>query len=147
MTSLQLMNEPFAGAVLRYPDLLLPGVAGARNLQPLYDAAGAGIRSTNQKHIIFYEPVDWGMVFEGRYVARLQAVCSLILYWRFIQLLSSRYLGTGISAVPGGPQWANVSCLSYHYYCSSFGGSRSVCDDAVGPDMFHSMKDEVRFRK
>ena len=36
LTYLQLINEPFAGAVLQYPDLLLPGVAGARNLQPLY---------------------------------------------------------------------------------------------------------------
>jgi endoglycosylceramidase len=61
------MNEPFAGAVLQYPDLLLPGVAGARNLQPLYNAVGAGVRSVNHKHIIFYEPVTWGMVAEGKY--------------------------------------------------------------------------------
>jgi endoglycosylceramidase len=61
------MNEPFAGAVLAHPDLLLPGVAGARNLQPLYDAVGAGVRSVNRNHIIFYEPVTWGMVEEGRW--------------------------------------------------------------------------------
>lgn len=67
-TVLQLINEPFAGAVLQHPDLLLPGVAGARNLQPLYNAAGAGIRTVNQKHTIFYEPVTWGMVEEGKYL-------------------------------------------------------------------------------
>ena len=62
------MHEPFAGAVLQYPDLLLPGVAGARNLQPLYNAVGEGMRTVNQKHIIFYEPVTWGMVEEGKYL-------------------------------------------------------------------------------
>jgi hypothetical protein len=32
----------------------------------MYDAVGAGVRSVNQKHIIFYEPVTWGMVEEGK---------------------------------------------------------------------------------
>ncbi len=109
MLGFELMNEPFAGAVLRFPDLLLPGVAGARNLQPLYarspapplpmhvfllhralalffcdilrmyDAVGGGIRQVNQKHIIFYEPVDWGMVLEGKcVVARLLKPCLIL---------------------------------------------------------------------
>ena len=69
LNSRQLINEPFAGAVLQYPDLLLPGVAGSRNLQPLYDALGAAIRHVDQRHIIFYEPVTWGMVEEDRFVS------------------------------------------------------------------------------
>jgi hypothetical protein len=56
----------------------------------------------------------------------------------------SMYAGTGLSSVPGGALWSNLSCLSYHYYCSSFGGRRSVCDGVVAPDMFRSMTDEVR---
>ena len=136
----ELMNEPFAGAVLRYPDLLLPGVAGARNLQPLYDAVGAGVRQVNQKHIIFYEPVDWGMVLEGRCaVVRLVLQPLLCIKRR----LCYRYVGTGLTTLPGGAQWGNLSCMSYHYYCASFGGRRSVCDGVVSPDMFHAMKDEV----
>ena len=33
----ELINEPFAGDVLRHPELLVPCVADRRNLQPAYD--------------------------------------------------------------------------------------------------------------
>ena len=67
-------------------------------------------------------------------------------YNRFLCIerrLCYRYVGTGLTTLPGGAQWGNLSCMSYHYYCASFGGRRSVCDGVVSPDMFHAMKDEV----
>ena len=51
------MNEPFAGNFYENPELLLPGVAGSRNLQRLHDACAGGIRKHDDRHIVFYEPV------------------------------------------------------------------------------------------
>ena len=59
------MNEPFAGNAYADPAILLPGEAGRRNLQRMYDAVGVAIRDTDPDHIQFYEPVTWGMIFDG----------------------------------------------------------------------------------
>eukprot|EP00854_Cymbomonas_tetramitiformis_P014824 gene14824-17524_t len=59
----ELINEPFAGNWFKDPLLLLPGVAGEKNLMRSYDAAAAGIRKHDDRRIIFYEPVTWGMIF------------------------------------------------------------------------------------
>jgi endoglycosylceramidase len=56
MTSL----EPWAGNIYKKPSLLLPGVAGSNNLQPLYDVIASAIREVDEEHIVMYEPVTWG---------------------------------------------------------------------------------------
>eukprot|EP01065_Artemidia_motanka_P031517 TRINITY_DN378_c0_g1_i1.p1 TRINITY_DN378_c0_g1~~TRINITY_DN378_c0_g1_i1.p1 ORF type:complete len:496 (+),score=181.11 TRINITY_DN378_c0_g1_i1:63-1490(+) len=116
---LELINEPFAGDVYRDPTLFLPGQAGRKNLMPLYDAVAAGIREYDADHVIFYEPVTWGMVMEGKIV------------------------GSGFSHVPGGDDFRNRSCLSYHYYCKSFGGNPKLCDPVVGPLVFDSVGKDI----
>lgn len=56
------------------------------------------IAPIDNKTIIFYEPVTWGMVFDGKVV------------------------GSGFTQVPG--QRREASALSFHYYCATFGGVR-----------------------
>ena len=129
MLGYELVNEPYAGNMYSDPLIMLPGVAGSKNLQPLYDAVGAVVRAADPSTPIFYEPVTWGMVFDGKIA------------------------GSGLTQVPGGPEYADRSVLSYHYYCSSFVPSwpgkpdwvhRVVCDDAVGALMFESIDADVK---
>jgi endoglycosylceramidase len=56
----ELINEPWVGNYLANPMLLLPGVAGYKNLQPFYDKIAGAIRSIDNKTPIFYQPVTWG---------------------------------------------------------------------------------------
>jgi endoglycosylceramidase len=42
----------------------LPGIAGAKNLQPLYEKIAKAIRSVDNNTLIFYEPVTWGGMYE-----------------------------------------------------------------------------------
>ena len=105
----EIINEPWAGNIYAKPSLLLPGVAGSDNLLPFYDVIAANIRSVDVDHIIFYEPVTWGMIFNGT------------------------VLGSGFDHVPGGKEWAHKSVYSFHYYCwwySSTGDSmeQKTCD-------------------
>ena len=60
MFSYELINEPWAGNYLKNPTLVLPGIAGATNLQPFYDRIAKAIRSVDDDTLIFYEPVTWG---------------------------------------------------------------------------------------
>ena len=53
----EIINEPFAGNFYADPLVLLPGVAGSRNLQRMYDSVAARIRQHDPRHIIFFEPV------------------------------------------------------------------------------------------
>jgi endoglycosylceramidase len=62
LLGMELINEPFAGDIYKDPLLLLPGRAGAENLEKLYDAVAPTIRATDTDRLIFYEPVTWGMV-------------------------------------------------------------------------------------
>jgi hypothetical protein len=55
----ELINEPFAGNLYDSAGVLLPGVAGKRNLEPLYDKASKAIRSKDCQTMIFWEPVTW----------------------------------------------------------------------------------------
>jgi hypothetical protein len=57
---------------------------------PRYDAVGAAVRSVNQKHIIFYEPVTWGMVEEGRYNIRNRIL--LVLWYTLVFVCVRRTL-------------------------------------------------------
>ena len=65
MHSYELINEPFAGNIYEDPALLLPGLAGSQNLAPLYEAVAAAIRAVDDSHLVFYEPVTWGMIFDN----------------------------------------------------------------------------------
>ncbi|CAF5228849.1 unnamed protein product, partial [Rotaria magnacalcarata] len=56
----ELINEPWAGNYLENPAILLPGIAGAKNLQPFYETIAKYIRSVDNDTLIFYEPVTWG---------------------------------------------------------------------------------------
>ncbi|CAF2270846.1 unnamed protein product [Rotaria magnacalcarata] len=124
----ELINEPWAGNYLENPAILLPGIAGAKNLQPFYETIAKYIRSVDNDTLIFYEPVTWGVRLNGKYV------------------------GTGFTHVPGGDDYRNRSVLSYHYYCIILsvvpvpGNStipifdRVLCDDVEGPAVFSSVE-------
>lgn len=89
----EIINEPWAGNIYDKKSLLVPGVAGRDNLLPFYDVIATTIRQVDPDHIIFYEPVTWGMIFNGT------------------------LLGSGLTHVPGGKEYANKSVYSFHYYC------------------------------
>mmetsp|Transcript_43362 Transcript_43362/g.68652 ORF Transcript_43362/g.68652 Transcript_43362/m.68652 type:complete len:503 (-) Transcript_43362:210-1718(-) len=124
----EIINEPFAGNFYEHPTVLLPGVAGRRNLQPMYDKVSSAIREVDDSHVIFYEPVTWGMIFEGKIV------------------------GSGFQHVPGGPEWVNKSALSFHYYCATFVPSfgkepflrKVVCDDVTKPLVFKAIDEDLK---
>ena len=61
----EIINEPFAGNFYADPLLLVPGVAGKKNLQRMYDHVAPSIRAHDRRHMIFFEPVTWGMIFDG----------------------------------------------------------------------------------
>ena len=123
----EVMNEPFAGDVFKDPLLFLPGVAGRKNLARMHDAVAAAIRQHDDRHMIFYEPVTWGMVLDGKAT------------------------GSGYDHVPGGPAFANRSAMSYHYYCSTFDPGwqdhplmrRAICDATVGPLVFKAVGEDL----
>ena len=122
------MNEPFAGDIYAKPELVLPGVAGRQNLQKMHDAVAAKIRQADQDHIIFFEPVTWGMIGAGNVT------------------------GSGFQHVPGGDRWKNASAYAYHYYCMSWlPGWESqpvqrkiLCDAAIAPAVFSSVGEDIR---
>lgn len=121
------INEPFAGNFYQDPSLLLPGVAGKKNLQRMYDILAEAIRKHDDRHIIFYEPVSWGMIF------------------------SNNIAGSGFEHVPGGDAYRNRSAYSYHYYCHSFLAhyndhplQRIVCDDTLAPLVYRAVHDDVK---
>ena len=120
----EIINEPWAGDIYKQPSLLLPGVAGRDNLQPFYHEVAAAIREVDAAHLIFYEPVTWGMIFNGS--------------------LS----GSGFTEVPGGAAYANKSVFSFHYYCWWYGNggeyNRHTCDEMFGPKVFAQVAQDVK---
>eukprot|EP00698_Gefionella_okellyi_P018721 TRINITY_DN564_c0_g1_i1.p1 TRINITY_DN564_c0_g1~~TRINITY_DN564_c0_g1_i1.p1 ORF type:complete len:499 (-),score=61.65 TRINITY_DN564_c0_g1_i1:98-1594(-) len=118
----ELINEPFAGDFYTDPLLMLPGNAGRKNLMPMYDVVAAAIRAFDGKHLVFYEPVTWGMVF------------------------NNEVAGTGFESVPGGKQYAASSVLSFHYYCWIMGTTffeHGACDAAFGPQVFDAIDEDL----
>ena len=123
----ELINEPFAGDFYKDPLVLLPGVAGANNLMKMYDTVAQAIRRHDLNHVIFFEPVTWGMVLNGKIV------------------------GSGFDHVPGGDAYRNRSAFSFHYYCATFVPDYSrepklrklICDDVVGPLVFEAVKQDL----
>lgn len=61
----ELINEPWAGDIFSDPSLLLPGVAGRKNLEPLYDRLHHVIREEDDVTLIFWEPVTWAYTLPG----------------------------------------------------------------------------------
>ena len=122
-----LINEPMCGNFYKDPSLLLPGIAGKKNLQKLYDTVAAAIRKHDERHILFYEPVTWGMI------------------------LNSNLTGSGFEHVPGGDAYRNRSAYSYHYYCHDYVQNmpdhpivqKVVCDRGVAPDIYESVQREL----
>ncbi|CAF0900617.1 unnamed protein product [Rotaria sordida] len=124
----EIINEPWAGNYIANPTLLLPGIAGAKNLQPFYEKIAKSIRSVDNDTLIFYEPVTWGVRLNGK------------------------YFGSGFTHVPGGDDYRNRSVLSYHYYCIILSlipvpdnstipfFDRVLCDDIEGPAVFRSIE-------
>ena len=112
----EIINEPWAGDIYTQPDLLLPGHAGSKNLQPFYDIMSDAIRSVDANNLIFYEPVTWGMIFNGSVI------------------------GSGFTAVPGGSQWVTKSVFSFHYYCFWLNldndMTKETCDRLFVPKVF-----------
>ncbi len=82
----ELLNEPWAGNLYKDIELMIPGVADKKNLQPMYDQAAAAIRTVDTTHTLFFEGVTWD------------------------------WFNVGFEHVPGGQQYANLSALSYHFY-------------------------------
>lgn len=108
----EIMNEPFAGNAYADPTILLPGEAGRRNLQRMNDAVAAAVRISDPDRILFFEPVTWGMIFDGNIT------------------------GSGYTHVPGGSQFAARSAFSYQYACtpSIFFGFPAAARPAASPD-------------
>jgi endoglycosylceramidase len=119
----ELINEPWAGDIYADPALLLPGHAGQKNLLPFYDSLSASIREVDDQHLIFYEPVTWGMIFNGNVT------------------------GSGFDHVPGGEKYQDSSVFSFHYYCWWYNEddmSRKTCDKLFGPKVFEQAVRDVR---
>ncbi len=121
----EIINEPWAGDIYAQPDLLLPGHAGAKNLLPFYDIIAEAIRSVDASHIVLYEPVTWGMIFNGT------------------------ILGSGLDRVPGGESWKNMSAYSFHYYCwwlkmDSSEAEKTACDSVFFPKVLHEVSRHLR---
>jgi endoglycosylceramidase len=124
---MEIMNEPFAGDTYSDPTLFLPGVAGKKNLARMNEAVAKGIREVDEDAIIFFEPVTWGMIFDGK------------------------ISGSGYDQVPGGDEYKDRSVFSYHYYCNSFSPNwreypnrqKFICDKTIGPLVFKAVKNDL----
>lgn len=123
----EIMNEPFAGNFYRNPLLLEPAVAGSKNLARMNEAVAKAIRKEDDRHVVFYEPVTWGMFLNGKVV------------------------GSGFDQVPGGDAFQNRSAFSYHYYCASLNPNygdhplwtRALCDSFLAPHVFNSVQKDL----
>ena len=121
----ELINEPWAGDVWADPLLFLPKNPGSQNLFPMYDKIARAIRDVDNDTIIMYEPVTWGIWFNGE-------------------------SGTGFETVPGGPEFRDRSALSYHLYCWVKSGDsdplsffdKVLCDDLLAADVLSNAKKE-----
>merc|ERR1711912_127023 len=93
----------------------------------MHEAVAGAIRKKDDRHLIFYEPVTWGMLLDGKIA------------------------GSGYSQVPGGPAYRNRSVFSYHYYCATFVPNwqkhpteqKLICDHVTGPLVFEAVKKDL----
>ncbi len=119
----EIINEPWAGDLYSDPTLLLPGKAGSKNLLPFYDIVSSKIREIDDKHLIFYEPVTWGMIFNGDVI------------------------GSGFNHTPNSR--SDSSVFSFHYYCWWYSDpnndlTRQTCDKLFGPKVFEQAIRETK---
>ena len=138
------------GNYLADPLLLLPGEAGAKNLQPLYEKVAKAIRSVDNDTLIFYEPVTFG----GK-LSSSSSISIVIISFCIVVRLNGKYFGTGFTHVPGGDDYRDRSVLSYHYYCIILSlipvpGNQTIpifdrllCDDVEGPALFRSVQNDL----
>lgn len=80
----------------------------------------AAIREQDPNHLVFYEPVTWGMVLNGNVT------------------------GSGLTHAPGGPSERASSVFSVHYYCWLLDAAkgtflRQACDRALGPQVLRAV--------
>eukprot|EP00729_Bicosta_minor_P008698 gene8698-2097_t len=122
----EIMNEPFPGNLYADPTLALPGEAGRRNLQRMNDRIAAAITANDDKHVIFYEPVTWGMIFDGN------------------------VSGSGFEHVPGGHANAGRAAFSFHYYCGTRSSHefvprwrKTICDATMAPLVFAAVEHDL----
>lgn len=120
----EIINEPFPGNIYKKPSLLLPGIGGKESLQPFYDIIATALHEEDSNHIVFYEPVTWGMILNGT------------------------LLGSGFNQVPGGKKYQNKSIFSFHYYCWWFNGNgteieKITCDKMFGPKVFKQVMNDI----
>ena len=75
------------------------------------------------QHLIFFEPVTWGMIFNGTVI------------------------GSGFDTVPGGNAYVNKSVYSFHYYCWWYydtGMNIETCDHILLPKVFDEVLRTVK---
>lgn len=87
---INLINEPFTGSAWRNPFRLLPSWANQMLLKG-YDVVNKHVRQVNDDLLIFFPGTPWSDV-------------------------RGHEMNDGFTHPPGGPQYANRSVLSFHYY-------------------------------
>ena len=55
MLGYELINEPWAGDIIKEPDLLIPGIADRKYLQPMYDDINLAVRAVDTEHLILFQ--------------------------------------------------------------------------------------------
>ncbi|RNA13991.1 glycoside hydrolase subgroup catalytic core [Brachionus plicatilis] len=118
--SYELLNEPWAGNVYSNPLLLLPGIAGSKNLLKLYDRTYETIRKYDKSTLIFYEPVTWGV------------------------LLNRNYFGTGFKRPPGYDYQTTV--FSWHYYCWFLNFKENPLINGTYPELDKIICDNIQLK-
>jgi|TARA_B100000242_G_scaffold217824_1_gene159242 endoglycosylceramidase len=67
-------------------------------------------------------------------------------------LFEGKIAGSGFTQVPGGPNYRNRSCFSFHYYCGSFVSDwedkpveqKLICDHVTGPLVMEAVKKDLK---
>lgn len=121
----ELINEPWGGDIYKDPLFLLPGEAGKKNLMPSYNHVAEAIRTVDTETMIMVEPMSGGV------------------------LASRGPLSSGFTSGPGGPEFNNRSCFSWHYYCyrTQYRHQEtmvSLCDDTTGPHNFGAATEDAK---
>eukprot|EP01130_Rhizamoeba_saxonica_P007725 TRINITY_DN3133_c0_g1_i2.p1 TRINITY_DN3133_c0_g1~~TRINITY_DN3133_c0_g1_i2.p1 ORF type:complete len:515 (-),score=85.88 TRINITY_DN3133_c0_g1_i2:469-2013(-) len=100
----ELINEPWAGDIYRYPELTYKfGETDKKLLQPMYEKLNNAIRAQDDQKLVFFEP-------------------SLIDY---------AHTTNGFSQVPGGSNYRNRSVYSFHVYCGDVNRTGDVQNEDI----------------
>ncbi|KAF5401388.1 Glycoside hydrolase subgroup catalytic core [Paragonimus heterotremus] len=131
----ELINEPPTGNFYTNPARVLPSYMGKNYLLPVYDYLVNRIREVDNKTLIFYQPITYGIF--------------LPVYGNLI--------GTGFDRVPGiksDPAAQQKSVLSYHYYCWLLqtgdpskempSWKQKICDELLMESVFNNARESSR---